>query len=184
MKFRLLICSILSTIITGSLLNLKVNAIPFTYRFNVNLADCDVYYSDTYASSYGERTMRGCTSWYSSSLAFSLRFYRVSSSANREISCRLYNDPSSLVLAKTTFYYSGNMIDPDQSNWNSCTVAVNNTYDVSYSTLTHEFGHVLGLGHNSTDPNSIMCQTGAGRIATAPANIDRSMLNYMYHSRN
>lgn len=77
--------------------------------------------------------------------------------------------------AHTTFYTFTNYQNiqvPYTQKWDYGHVQMNNYYLSNESTtkkntvMLHEFGHVLGLGENNTNQDSIMCQEAYGRRVT------------------
>lgn len=93
------------------------------------------------------------------------------------------------ILAETKFYsYSITQVYPDQSDWYSGEVLINHTLMSSdsvsdwtaHGTFRHEIGHVFGLAHNNSNPNSIMCQTSAGRAVNTIQAVDNNALNSLY----
>lgn len=148
-----------------------------------DLSNCTIFYSTEYADIYGAKTIYAATSWHSNDLLFTLRWYRTNSSnctafcnANYEIS----NSSAYTVFFSDT---KAGIIDPNVNDWNYCAIYVNTFYNATTATIAHEFGHVMGLAHNNSNPNSIMCQSAFGRVATVPSNYDRSLLSYKYFRR-
>lgn len=47
-------------------------------------------------------------------------------------------------------------------------------------TIAHEIGHTLGLDENNSNPNSIMCQTGSGRLVQTVQQIDNTTVVNIY----
>ncbi len=90
------------------------------------------------------------------------------------------------VAAYVTFYYhmSANVItqvNPYSQNWDYCKMYANDFWNPTYDTFAHEFGHVLGLAENNSNPSSIMCQLVHGRVATSPSADDFEGLNHIYN---
>lgn len=93
------------------------------------------------------------------------------------------------VLAETRFYLiSGAQISPTDSNWYYTNIYINhdNFSDPNFSddqargTIIHELGHAFGLDHYNTQPYSIMCQTGYGRIVQRVQKTDNDTVNFLY----
>ena len=145
---------------------------------------CD-YFTDVQAQ-YGERTMRGATAWNSAMnplLGFDMYWSRVFDGSTPTVSVYLCSLPNSNIKAVTYGYSNYGdwlTVDMTQSNWRHCEIYLNDDQNPSYVNITHEFGHVLGLGENNDDPYSIMCQESAGRVATKPAVVDIIALNRVY----
>lgn len=98
-----------------------------------------------------------------------------------------FGDPS--IIAWTQFYNSGGaQISPSSSNWYYAEVHINDDYyrkpsftnSQAQGTTTHEVGHALGLAHYQTNPYSIMCQTGAGRVVQSVQQVDNDAINILY----
>lgn len=89
-----------------------------------------------------------------------------------------------------TLYYVGNSTNPiniGSSNWDWARIYINDPYynqlatnELKQGVICHEFGHVMGLDENNSDPNTIMCQAGSGRVATSPQLDDLRGINAMY----
>ncbi len=98
-----------------------------------------------------------------------------------------FNDrPNVKTLAITLHYDSyGNYIDPI-NNYNYAEIHINDDvmHDEEVSqirgTIIHEIGHALGLKHNNTNTNSIMCQTGYGRAVQTVQEIDNTAVVNLY----
>ncbi len=80
-------------------------------------------------------------------------------------------------LAVTWHFINGTCLNPNYinaptSSWYYAEIHIcdDNFLSDSFSnsaahgTVRHEIGHALRLKHNNTNPNSIMCQHGAGRV--------------------
>lgn len=92
---------------------------------------------------------------------------------------RGFDDDST--VAMTSFYRSPLQgVRPTESNWDYCTVQLSKAHSISSATIAHEFGHVMGLSHHITNPNSIMTQLYFGRNATAPTAQDIAIINNIY----
>ena len=98
-----------------------------------------------------------------------------------------FGDPN--IIAWTQFYNSsGSQINPASSNWFYAEVHINDdfyrrpsfTNSQAQGTTTHEVGHALGLAHYQTNPYSIMCQTGAGRVVQTVQKVDNDAVNILY----
>ncbi len=142
------------------------------YNFQTTLSNIGIYYSSTYGNYHGMNTMRGALQWGNNDLLDFLFFRKVTTSSDSSVFCTMFSNSTSAVIAETTFYYGSTQISPYARNWDNCKIRVNHAKTVTYSTLTHEFGHVLGLDENNSTPTSIMCQLAYGRTATAPSNAD------------
>lgn len=162
-------------------LSLNANAATtLAYRFQTDLSNIGIYYSNTYATYHGEYTMRAAHQWRNDSRLSFIYPNRVTNSANSDVYCQMYSNSASSVLAETSFYYGTTQISPYNHNWDNCKIKVNHAKTVSLETLTHEFGHVLGLDDNNSDITSIMCQTAYGRTATKPSYADCTLVFKKY----
>lgn len=176
------ISTILSTaMLITSISSIRVSADAYKYRFDVNLSNMRIYYSDSYANNYGLYTMRAAFLWCSDSRLKFIHPVRVSSSSESDVFCRMYSVKNDGVYAMTNRYYDGYSKGANASkrNWDHCIIKVNNSYNVQIDTLTHEFGHVLGLDHDS-NVNSIMCPHGMNRVATKPSYSEFTLIYKKY----
>lgn len=70
--------------------------------------------------------------------------------------------------------------------WAQCTICVSelDRYNLSaaqkQATVAHELGHAMGLSHQNTRRESIMCQYGYGRTATRADATDCNTINHIY----
>lgn len=92
------------------------------------------------------------------------------------------------VLAETRFFVNGGaQVYPWSSNWNYSEIYINHdvyslpnvTNDMALGTTIHEMGHAFGLNH-TTNVNSIMCQTGSGRVVQRVQQTDNDAINIIY----
>lgn len=137
-----------------------------------------IYAAVQWGATYGVTLGWNYTPTYSLSDSFTVMLSDYSSSTDN---CNAY----------TTYYYRSGyqqiyQINPVSSNWSYGSIKMNN-YNMSGATLlkkkdvmTHEFGHVVGLGENNSDPTSIMCQEVYGRTAHAPSDDDYDGAEYLY----
>jgi len=98
-------------------------------------------------------------------------------------------EPNTGANGYTLFYVGSSTtpISPFSSNWDWCRIYLNTTYYDALSTnelkqgvICHEFGHVMGLYENNSNPSSIMCQSAYGRSVTSPQLDDLQGINSMY----
>lgn len=96
---------------------------------------------------------------------------------------------SSSIIAQTEFYNNGPTgVNQWYSNWDFTEIHINNdqysspsfSNDQALGTTIHEMGHSFGLAHWQTNPYSIMCQTGAGRIVQRVQQVDNDAVNILY----
>ncbi len=184
---RKLYSIILSVVIAASsVLNFESAVASADYLFDKDftgdLSSASVYYNSDYANLYGVRTMRGATGWNNLELiAFDLHWSMGNSYSAADVYAQDYEAVDGM-LANTTFYVRSSsglltQVDPNYDDWNFCTIRLNTYYDSNYTTMIHEFGHVMGLKDNNDNVNSIMCQVAHGRVATAPSTVDMIALN-------
>lgn len=90
------------------------------------------------------------------------------------------------LLAETRFYNgSGTQMNP-YTNYVYTEIFINDTtmhnlnVDNMRGTIAHEIGHTLGLAHNNSNPQSIMCQTGYGRSVQTVQQIDNTAVVNLY----
>lgn len=94
------------------------------------------------------------------------------------------------VLGMTLFWRYSNSIDitsdgalSENYGWTqiklSSSVMNGQSDEQKIATIEHEFGHAMGLSHNSVG-YSIMCQLGDGRYATSPSDEDLNAINHLY----
>ncbi|WP_455248445.1 hypothetical protein [Ruminococcus sp.] len=163
----------------SSLINASSQSLVLPYRFETNLSSIGVYYSDSYAEYYGESTMIAITTWYQDSRTKFMYIKRVDTTRESSVRFHLNSISASNMLAQTTFYYNIE-IEPTCHNWTSCKVKVNHANRPKGPTFAHEFGHVLGLNENNSDPSSIMCQESFGRTARKPSASDYTLIAKKY----
>lgn len=90
------------------------------------------------------------------------------------------------LLAETRFYNgSGTQMNP-YTDYVYTEIFINDTtmhnlnVDNMRGTIAHEIGHTLGLAHNNSNPQSIMCQTGYGRSVQTVQQIDNTAVVNLY----
>lgn len=90
-----------------------------------------------------------------------------------------------------TEYYSGSgsqIWSPPASNWAYAEIHINNnmfslpsfTNAQAQGTIRHEMGHAFGLAHWNSNPYSIMCETGSGRIVQSVQLPDNDAIKTLY----
>lgn len=93
------------------------------------------------------------------------------------------------ILAETQhFDNSENKINNGERNWYYAKILINDdkfrensfTNEQAQGTIIHEMGHAFGLMHNNSNQNSIMCQTGYGRIVQRVQSVDNDAINRKY----
>lgn len=94
-------------------LHLKANAFYLfvnEHKLNADMSKCKCYYPNEIASRYGERIMRGATSWQIryKDLDFTLNWSRTEDSLNRTAAVTTSLELEDNVLARTDFYYMVN----------------------------------------------------------------------------
>lgn len=162
------------------------------------------YYIDQSAPGYSGTISGAANNWVYTGLGYNklypnTRTYNKTSSA---IDFYASSDGNNGVLAYTNLYkrVNGNPVTvtwvtvkdrvnsgvPSES-WLFSEIHINNdvfqNYDftVRQGTVAHEFGHAWGLGHNNENPNSLMCQTGFGRVAQTVQQVDQDAFNRLYN---
>lgn len=121
--------------------------------------------------------------------------YITAVSSNSGSNMDFYTDSGSYwgsgngVLAET-FHYNGSdvQVSPYTSDWYWAKILINNanfssdflSNDQAKGTVLHEMGHAMGLKHNNTNHNSIMCQLGAGRAVQSVQYTDNSAIIALY----
>lgn len=175
-------------------------AIPFNwnpwfgYKLNADLNTAKCYYPDEIAPTYGITIMRGATAWNTAANPMSsidVYWSREPYSYNYEqgnACVKVWAESRGLnnQVASTRFYYSIDELEnderrnPNYGNWDFCGIVINTDYNADYITMTHEFGHVMGLTDNKEDTKSIMYYIRDEREATKPAMVDILALNRLY----
>lgn len=90
-----------------------------------------------------------------------------------------FSDPN--VLASTVYFCNNKYVTRPTSNWNAIQIIVDADQEtISAGTLTHELGHVFGLSHRITNPNSIMCQLRWGRRVETVQAVDLDVIRHLY----
>ena len=93
------------------------------------------------------------------------------------------------ILAETQhFDNSENLVKNGERNWYYAKILINDdkfrensfTNEQAQGTIIHEMGHAFGLMHNNSNQNSIMCQTGYGRIVQRVQSVDNDAINRKY----
>ncbi len=90
------------------------------------------------------------------------------------------------ILAETRFYNSSGVQQNPYTNYVFTRIYLNDTtmHNLSISnmsgTIAHVIGHTLGLAHNNTNVNSIMCQTAYGRVVQTVQAIDNTAVVNLY----
>lgn len=93
------------------------------------------------------------------------------------------------VLAQTFHYNSSNTsVSPYSYDWYWAKILINDTNfraddftnDQAKGTILHEMGHAMGLKHNNSNPNSIMCQTSADRAVQSVQYTDNAAIITLY----
>lgn len=142
------------------------------YHFQTTLFNIGIYYSSTYRNHHRTNTMCGALQWGNNDPLDFLYFRKITTPSDSSVFCTIFSNSTSAVIAETTFYYGSTQISPYAHNWDNCKIRINHAKTVTYSTLTHEFGHVLEFDKNNSTPTFIMWQLAYGRTATAPSNVD------------
>ena len=93
------------------------------------------------------------------------------------------------ILAETQHFDSSeNLVKNGERNWYYAKILINDdkfrensfTNEQAQGTIIHEMGHAFGLMHNNSNQNSIMCQTGYGRIVQRVQSVDNDAINRKY----
>ncbi len=80
-------------------------------------------------------------------------------------------------------------VNPNSSNWLFAEIYLNKYYlstatsgttNYAQGVVAHEMGHAFGLGHNNTNPYSIMCQSASGRRVHTIQRVDHDAFNRKY----
>lgn len=101
----------------------------------------------------------------------------------------LWADTGFTVFAETLHYLNGNQFNPNysNSNWSFTEIYINDTEfrkssfsnEQALGTVIHEMGHAFGLAH-TTNVNSMMCQTGSGRLVERVQKADNDAIVSKY----
>lgn len=182
-----LIASLSSCIVTTMVLTSSSSAYNLFGEYHLigNLDESTCFYSGTeFSSTYGITIMRGAIAWELCPTV-DIDWTHVTTPTIYTVKVDIGDLPSN-VIARTSFYYHHTQYinteyDPAEHNWDNCTIGLNESHDISYTTMIHEFGHVYGLAHSNDDPTSIMCQLGYGRTATAPSADDFAGIDAIYN---
>lgn len=155
----------------------------FKKRLLGNLSQCTYHTNNTYNIIYGDKTRKAASDWEGNYQAFTMNWSKTTSTTATILFTTMSNS-SSTTLGITRYYspYHSNF-SADDFDWTYCIVSINTSKDIQTSTITHEIGHVLGLKHRNTVPDSIMCQMGFGRTATVPSDFDRALVTMKYYNQ-
>lgn len=132
------------------------------YNYNSNV-------KSTFRTAYGQ----AITSWR---VANDIRYVQKSSSVNSLAQENL--GATTLHGNATTYRRSNNRVYRFIIRLNNQNANINKT-NVARSTATHEFGHTLGIDHNSE--KSIMNTNRTRSTIYAPQKVDRDRINVLYN---
>ncbi|MCI8360217.1 MAG: matrixin family metalloprotease [Clostridiales bacterium] len=119
--------------------------------------------------------------WYTTSISF--RETSVKSQGTFEIHNERIENPTGIASTVRKLYQS--VVDPYTQNWGWAYITLDeskmyyNSYYQNLGTITHEFGHAMGLAH-CPDTGRIMCQLGSGRFVFKPQVYDCQTVNHLY----
>lgn len=108
-----------------------------------------------------------------SSSVFDIYKRQEFASSSGKLAISYFYDTSNQNIGTPTYDYKWTEIVLNTSNFANL-----GNYN-KLGTITHEFGHCMGLAH-TTDKNRIMCTVGDGRKVNTPSYIDLDTINHIY----
>lgn len=153
------------------------------------------YYLTSSATSYSSLISAAANNWVYTGYGFNKLYpnTRAYNQINGTVDFYSYSNSSVNTIAYTSFFKRANgmtgaisEVSPNSENWLFAEIHINNSVMSTLSdynkrgTISHEFGHAWGLAHNQSNPNSIMCQLGAGRAVNTVQQVDNNAFNSKY----
>ncbi|MBP0726707.1 matrixin family metalloprotease [Bacillus sp. RG28] len=157
-----------------------------TFRYNLTWDIRNIYYyTDSAAqSNYGTPISNASHNWCYTGYGNSLYpATRTTNQSNAAIDFHTYSKADGN-NAKTELRIFGSTTPQiaNDNDWDWGRIMINDYEignDSSYiqGVVAHEMGHVFGLDHNDTNPNSIMCSAWAGRAVNTVQKVDNDAFN-------
>lgn len=187
---RILVLVLLNCIVLGAGNNLFASSLFLGGKLERGVGEM-YYYVDSSAAGYTTLINNAVNNWIDTGYGWNpIYMYPVASNYATDVDfyARYGDEISSNVLAQTSFYdiYEG-PVSPYTSNWFFAKVEINAPTINKYSstaqqgTIAHEIGHAFGLNHQNDNVNSIMCQTGYGRVAQTVDQVSHNAINTLYN---
>ncbi len=199
-KFLFLLTTILLILSCGFncvfALNSETPLFPGKYQNGVG--NITIYIDSSSGANYWETYIKtGANNWMYPGSGMSNPIYIKFVSSNYGSNMDFYSKKKTYwnssirdsILAETQhFDNSENLVKNGERNWYYAKILINDdkfrensfTNEQAQGTIIHEMGHAFGLMHNNSNQNSIMCQTGYGRIVQRVQSVDNDAINRKY----
>lgn len=181
MKKFILTCCLFSLLITS----FSVHAYEtFGYEKVTGITNEYYYVTSGVSSTYENEIDDAVDDWESEVNDLLLRSTSSQSSSNMDFYTYSINNN---VLGYTEFYTNSVQdVGAPNKNWYWNKIYLNTETLDDYNNAkkqgvsAHEIGHALGLAHDNTNPDVLMCQSSYGRTVETVQNDDRDGVNNIY----